>query len=380
MADRLNFDFGKTNGKKSFKDIDDFYSWLQKEKSNYNWVGHESVRTPNTTNVWQVINKRFTPVASLAEQVIANKSTDQYEQLLNKLQKMILDVYGNDNLLISENSKIKFVNEVYENDKAFAAEILAFYLLDNYQVINRTSLKAAYETLQFEQGNKDNVKHEREALTDLKNEWNDERISQADAFQQNVLDAVQLKEDAEKLISDQKEAHDELIKNTNKQLSDLENTYNQKLALKAPITYWKRRARIHADSARDSGLAAFFVAVVLGWCVVYFGYDLIVTLEGTQPKLWQLTSLGIAIGLVVWVIRIFVRVYLSNYHMMMDTRERVTMLNTYLALLKEGEGLKESDRNIILQIVFRPTHFGLIKDEGTPPGMLDLLSKLVSKD
>jgi hypothetical protein len=55
----------------------------------------------------------------------------------------------------------------------------------------------------------------------------------------------------------------------------------------------------------------------------------------------------------VWVVRILVRLLLSNIHLLTDARERVTMVQTYLALLRRGK-IKDDERMFILQTLFRP--------------------------
>jgi hypothetical protein len=54
------------------------------------------------------------------------------------------------------------------------------------------------------------------------------------------------------------------------------------------------------------------------------------------------------------IVRILVRLLLSNIHLLTDAGERVTMVQTYLALLKRGK-LKDDERMFILQTLFRPT-------------------------
>ena len=94
---------------------------------------------------------------------------------------------------------------------------------------------------------------------------------------------------------------------------------------------------------------------------------------------WQLGLLFILATLGTWLLRVLVRVYLSHLHLGTDANERVTMIQTYLALLREGSGPAENERQLILQTLFRPSSTGLIKDDGIPSSAFDLLSKTISK-
>ena len=67
-----------------------------------------------------------------------------------------------------------------------------------------------------------------------------------------------------------------------------------------------------------------------------------------------------------WIIRITVKIALSNLHLSEDAHERVVMIQTYLAFVKEGE-LKDGneDKKLILSSLFRPSSIGIIQDESS---------------
>lgn len=54
------------------------------------------------------------------------------------------------------------------------------------------------------------------------------------------------------------------------------------------------------------------------------------------------------------------------------------MINTYLALLRNGDGVKEEDRELILQTLFRPATSGYIKDD-TSISIHEHFSKMMAK-
>jgi hypothetical protein len=74
----------------------------------------------------------------------------------------------------------------------------------------------------------------------------------------------------------------------------------------------------------------------------------------------------IAAGLFgVSVVRIFCSPVLSNVHLHTDANDRVTMAQTFLALMRKGN-LKEEDRQLVLQVLFRPVASGLVKNDALP--------------
>ncbi|MBP7769858.1 MAG: hypothetical protein KA055_01900 [Aliarcobacter sp.] len=66
-----------------------------------------------------------------------------------------------------------------------------------------------------------------------------------------------------------------------------------------------------------------------------------------------------------WIIRITVKIALSNLHLSEDAHERVVMIQTYLAFVKEGELKDENDKNLVLSPLFRPSNIGIIQDESS---------------
>ena len=65
-----------------------------------------------------------------------------------------------------------------------------------------------------------------------------------------------------------------------------------------------------------------------------------------------------------WIIRITVKIALSNLHLSEDAYERVVMIQTYLSFVKEGQ-IEENDKNLILSSLFRPSNIGIIQDESS---------------
>lgn len=81
---------------------------------------------------------------------------------------------------------------------------------------------------------------------------------------------------------------------------------------------------------------------------------------------------------ILWIIRIVVKIALSNLHLSEDAHERVVMIQTYLAFIKEGHGLEENDKQLILSSLFRPSNIGIIKDESSIT-VADIVSSLKAR-
>lgn len=97
--------------------------------------------------------------------------------------------------------------------------------------------------------------------------------------------------------------------------------------------------------------------------------------EKWHPEYWRLAVIIASALFCVWIIRIFVRLLLSNIHLQTDAKERVTMVQTYLALMRRGK-LKDDERMFILQTLFRPTPTGIVKDDAVPLTVVEGITKL----
>ncbi|TNE61645.1 MAG: hypothetical protein EP335_15365 [Alphaproteobacteria bacterium] len=71
------------------------------------------------------------------------------------------------------------------------------------------------------------------------------------------------------------------------------------------------------------------------------------------------------IGVGVWGLRVLVRQILSENHLRTRAEEKVTLIETYIALMAEGRAEKD-DRQIVLNSIFSHTQDGVIKDDGMP--------------
>ncbi|MGO8091017.1 hypothetical protein AB9E29_28195 [Rhizobium leguminosarum] len=85
----------------------------------------------------------------------------------------------------------------------------------------------------------------------------------------------------------------------------------------------------------------------------------------------RLLLIGVPIGFVVWAIKLIVRYNNRSLLLMDDASQRITMLNTYLFLIKQGAATLQ-DRGALLEAMFRraPGHGPETID---PPSMTDIM-------
>ena len=144
-------------------------------------------------------------------------------------------------------------------------------------------------------------------------------------------------------------------------MSEAEEFYEKKLAVKNAVTYWSKKAESHKTNSYIFGIIAGLLMIVsiigifnLGKYII--GLEL-TDVNGIGRKI--LTATGalqlcvyvffiISMTLIIWFIRLLVKVFLSNLHLLSDAKERETMIQTYLAFEREENTLKDTDRDLIL--------------------------------
>jgi hypothetical protein len=160
------------------------------------------------------------------------------------------------------------------------------------------------------------------------------------------------------------------------ELAAITQTYNDKLALQSSVTYWAGKRDRHRFWSRCFGWS--FIAAVL-----VFGVGLLFLVPRLIPEdaTWDKTPVArlaesvVIITFIVWIIRTLARLFLVNLHLAEDAAERVVMTNTYLALLRESAGVKDNDRRLVLEALFRRASTGIVKDDANPPFFLGLLQR-----
>lgn len=194
-----------------------------------------------------------------------------------------------------------------------------------------------------------------------------ESIRTAADDQTSDFEAAQNLRDSE--FKQLKEAHEET-------LEALRKTFREELALRAPAEYWSKKLKGHRLWAVISGALSFIgiggAAAGLGWQIHQLLNN---TPVGNAPETWRLAVLALVGVFTVWALRLIVRMFLSHLHLLTDAGERVVMVQTYLSLLEGDHLASKDDRQLILQALFRPASDGIVKDEGVPFSLAEVLTR-----
>lgn len=161
------------------------------------------------------------------------------------------------------------------------------------------------------------------------------------------------------------------------EISRLEKRYRENLALEEPKRVWDAAAAEHAVKTRY--WAKVTAGTILLSLIVSAGGIALVD-AGKLPELPWLSPSFIVLALItflVYVIRVFIKVTLSNSHLAAAYRQKATMTYFYLALMEKEHALDDPERPLVLSALFSPVDTGLVKSgEGVS---LDALASLALK-
>jgi hypothetical protein len=376
---------------------DELTNWCEKLKQDWRWLTntpcqrtwHDLERFVNaiqaTANNWQrQIDSE--DIRSRAQQ----DAQHHYQELLNSAEGFFGDA-----------SATSFITELKQSNSGAAAGAFAVltgcsielnsnatesfftgivrgFLYKNEIEWAATSHRKTLVELESEYQSKIREQQERLGRLEGENQRLNEKYAAALTAQCQSLDT--LRDEKAALLNDLHAAKDkvfgELAAKHEANLKNIEDTFHNKLALQKPIDYWKEKKATHVKLAKRFAWSSALVLVTFGiglGRLIYWAFGSLG--PNDNPKHWQFGVTIIAAFFAIWIVRLMVRMFLSHQHLAADAAERVTMVQTYLSLSREGQGVAPADRSVILQQLFKSASDGLVKDDGAPPNALEWFSR-----
>jgi hypothetical protein len=95
-------------------------------------------------------------------------------------------------------------------------------------------------------------------------------------------------------------------------------------------------------------------------------------------------EVGILITLALYILRLLVKLAMSQFHQWQDTQERLVLLRTYYTILeivaKKGDKFTDAERAIVIGSIYRSGTVGVVKDEhGASLNITELIAKALEK-
>lgn len=398
--------------------------WIADEESKWSWLQQRFQATPVTEQrglqpIVATYENSFRRAREAVQQVVADNDSPGFADSLSSLVKTLVDIYTNPPALV------------------YSAEPTGMFLLEKAKVKPGEALAATGVTLGLSVGvqSVDTVRGIMAAdnfmagssaetpaatfaaLETLREQW---RV-QSEAVLLEVKAKTEEADRTIRLLGEKATAFDErsnkLIAEKTESYHALINTLKEKVSLDNSIEYWKARAaEAHKRFIGFGAACIVFVVLAAISLVVQFNVFFVpkeksaetplpsppaVVLGATVPispgaksapavpedkefstmeklsgQYWKFLIVAITLTFVIWILRVLVKITLSNLHISTDAKERVTMLQTFLSLMSD-KSLQREDIKLILHTVFRPGATGLIAEETGVQTPLEMVLKNV---
>lgn len=387
----LEIDLAEQGDRLVFGSFEELRQWNTSERSKWIWV-NEAGR-PMTDWLVSSRDEFYNHIDQLAQQW--QRVTQSPQEIIN-VHGRIRQIFQqflkeNPRLMVSTSPAASFIFSLREKrgDKIAAgayATVLGSQINTGGQ-IRADFFEGIVEAFLFKREVDWTGKANQHVINRLKAHYESEIHKQDERFRQleeknaslNNLFEAALKEKADllqKLHQDQAADYAALTKKHVDNLTAIEKTYDQKLALHKTVVYWKVKEQHHKKLAKYCGVTTVVAMLVLGVGMGLAIYAVLTRLSANEnPKHWQLGILIIGLFFSIWIVRLLVRMFLSNLHLSEDAAERRTMILTYLSMSREGSQFEAKDKNLILQHLFRSASDGLVKDDAAPPTPLEMLTR-----
>ena len=386
MADQfLTVDLG-ISGTRTFQTFEDLKVWAEAECSAWGWVNSNGL----DQQISQMLNSGQVYARDNLRTWIANYPANPQAQ--SNIASVLASYFGTGRALLSTSPAGTFVLSLAKENQSAALFALAFLTGYGMQLqmanVSPAYLEGVMRAVLFRHGLTGTAEAEKEAMEKLHAEGasalDDFRAKSDAALKGHQAQADALREEhqalhnqATALLKDHKEALDAQLAAAQTALLGIERTYDEKLALQAPVTYWDTKARTHLITLVALGVSTLAVMAGAAVGITKAVGKLLPDLQpGHWPEPWRLGMILVALTMMIWVIRLMVKVTLSQIHLFTDAQERKVLITTYLSLLRSNQALTNEDRQLILSILFRSVATGIVEDGGpaTPP---ELISRLL---
>ncbi|MBJ2137459.1 hypothetical protein JEU11_13440 [Paraglaciecola chathamensis] len=388
-------------GSKWFDDPEKLLVWVQQQRQLYAFHGQQSQRYhmhqlfTTFDQSWNNLQKQITGGLQRFK-----NDPDNYNSRVEQFNQGFANFLKNKQLFTDEAPFYDFIQRQAAKSDEFGLAALAIVFEVNVNPIDLKMYQGLREADVYLAGNQECINDETESLKQLKERWDEEQTNQRDTwvneYQLKIDEATRQNSKVDSLISDWQdrtetqtadlETHknkfksqfDDGLLDAKTELENLTKTYDDKLALHAAVKYWGIQLKSHNNKAIGFAIALGLITLVVISTIIIFSYS---TLDAPIKEI-HLSKIFTATALTtfgIWLIKILANIFMSHLHLATDAQERRTMIHTYLALTRKGQGPREEDRQLILQTLFRPSSTDMVKNDQGPTQLVDMINRLSPK-
>lgn len=400
LNDKILFRFSISNDFIiEFDDYKEFFTFEELEriiKSNYDYWNsiYESSPT-NFKSTWKSLNDKFNTVKNyifeLKELNIDNINNQIYYTLSTNRETREQDkiVY-----ILSVSSPIdkdthfynirRFVSFYLEQSKNNLDDAIKAYihLSKNKDSIgyyfSSSSQYMFYPALYLLRKNLSNIKDnvsdfETSIVTPISSKLKDiskdadEQFREITSFIEDKHNQIQVQYD-EKVseLAEFQKSIDDWQKEKQTKIKDLQETYENKLALEAPERLWKKRSKEHQLLAKK--WTRFLIHAVIALIFALVGLVVVIhsylnSIQSELPFISESFILISVISFFIYIVRILIKIVMSNHHLATEYKQKAALTRFYQSLTKAGTDISKEERLIIINSLFSKVETGLVKTD-----------------
>lgn len=165
-------------------------------------------------------------------------------------------------------------------------------------------------------------------------------------------------------MDDYKSKVDDWEAEKHKALNALKETYRNKLQLEAPERLWNERSKKYRIRAWCWTCGLVLAVAILLPVVAWFINSLHKSPKEITDKIPLLSEQILFIGAIsffVYIIRVIVKIVMSNHHIAMEYEQKAALTRFYQALTYEGIEVDDNEKLIIMSALFSKADTGLVK-------------------
>ena len=181
-------------------------------------------------------------------------------------------------------------------------------------------------------------------------------------------------------MDDYKSKVDDWEAEKHESLNALEETYRKKLQLEAPEKLWNERSKKYRIWAWCWTCGLVLAVAILLPVIAWFMNSLHEFPKGITEKVPFLSQQVLFIGVIsffVYIIRVIVKIVMSNHHIAMEYEQKAALTRFYQALTYEGVEVDDNEKLIIMSALFSKVDTGLVKTSESVDldGVLGLIAR-----
>ena len=379
-------------GTRWFATVEDFLAWIQQQIELFGFLRKNLQNNHGEHNLQQRLHQSWSQLQQFAQKELkqAESNSDVYSDRADQLSSQFQEKLEAKQIFTSEAPFSDFMSQrKAEGDYLSAAVAIAYFLRENLTNFDLELAKALQKAIDWERGDYGKAESETQSLFNLREAWDEElarQTEQADGIQER-LDT--LTERAGKQLEGQSKRFDKnigeyegelssAIEKARQELEALTQTYDEKLALQAPVRYWGLQEKYHRGKVILFAIATAIAAGAAIVGLVTFAWY-VLDQKVSELIVGRLITMAVLTTFAIWAVRLCANLFMSHNHLHTDAQERRTMIHTYLALLRKKSALREEERQLILQTLFRPNTTGMIKEDSGPANLVDLMNRMARK-